>query len=163
MCVYNWREGARKTEFGSFQWCPMTGQEAVGTHWNARRSVWQLGNTFLLVGWLSTGTGWPGRWWSLHPSKSSKAIWIWSWVVNIKFIWSIWSYPPAQLKQVGPDTLEVPSNLSHSVIMHTWDFKKWICVDARQIRQVGMYWILLKWHYLGAGQELNRKMGWYLF
>ncbi|GAB0206676.1 hypothetical protein GRJ2_003133200 [Grus japonensis] len=26
-----WREGAKKTEPGSFQWCPVTGREAMGT------------------------------------------------------------------------------------------------------------------------------------
>lgn len=87
MCVYNWREGARKTEPGSFQWCPMTGQEAVGTHWNTRCSVWPSGNTFLLVGWLSTGTGYPERlWWrsgaqqknGLISFLSSTSVYYWS-------------------------------------------------------------------------------------
>jgi len=37
-------------EPASFQWCPVTGPEAVGTNWNTGRSLWTSGNTFLLKG-----------------------------------------------------------------------------------------------------------------
>lgn len=32
ICTDSWREAARKTELGSFQWCSVTKQEAVGTN-----------------------------------------------------------------------------------------------------------------------------------
>lgn len=34
MCIDTWREDATKTEAGSCQWCPTTGQEAMGTDWS---------------------------------------------------------------------------------------------------------------------------------
>ena len=35
-----WRFGAKWTGPGSFQWCPVTGQGAVGTNWNTGNSIW---------------------------------------------------------------------------------------------------------------------------
>ena len=49
----------------SFQWCPATGQGAMGTNWSRGRSVWTGGRTSSLWGWWSTGTGCPGKLWSL--------------------------------------------------------------------------------------------------
>lgn len=57
----------------------MTGQESVNTNCNTACSVWTSENTFLLWGELSTGTGCPKRFWSLHPWRYSKANWTWSW------------------------------------------------------------------------------------
>ena len=45
-----WREGAKKTEPASLQWCPVTGQEAMGTNWNTGGSAWTSGNTFACAG-----------------------------------------------------------------------------------------------------------------
>jgi len=59
-------------EPGSFQWCTVTVHEATGTDWNTWNSVRTSGNTFLLWGWPSKGTGCPKRWWSLHLWRSSK-------------------------------------------------------------------------------------------
>jgi len=39
-------------EPGLFQWCPVTGPEAMGTNWDAGSSFWTSGNTFVLWGWL---------------------------------------------------------------------------------------------------------------
>ena len=50
---------------GSFQWCPVTGQGAMGTNCNTGSSIWIWGRTSLLWGWQSTGTGCPERLWSL--------------------------------------------------------------------------------------------------
>ena len=36
MYVNTWREGAKGTEPGSFQWCPVAGPEAMGTNWTDR-------------------------------------------------------------------------------------------------------------------------------
>lgn len=35
MCTNNWRESTRRMEPGSFQWCPVTRPETVGTKWNS--------------------------------------------------------------------------------------------------------------------------------
>ena len=49
----------------SFQWCPATEQGAMGTNWSTGSSVWTWRRTSSLWGWRSTGTGCPGRLWSL--------------------------------------------------------------------------------------------------
>ena len=49
----------------------------MGTNWNIGGSVSTSRNTFLQP--LSTGTGYPGRLWTLHPRRYSKAVWTWSW------------------------------------------------------------------------------------
>lgn len=38
MCAIVWREAVKKMELGSLQWCPVIGQEAMGTNWNAEGS-----------------------------------------------------------------------------------------------------------------------------
>ena len=45
VCKY---KDTKRTEPGSFQWCPMTGPEAVGTNWNTGGSLWTSRN-FLTV------------------------------------------------------------------------------------------------------------------
>ena len=62
---HTWREGKKRMEPGSFQWCLVLGQEAVDTNWNTRVSVWTSWNILLLWGWWSTGTCCPERLWSL--------------------------------------------------------------------------------------------------
>ena len=77
--INSWRQGAKTMEQGSFQWCPVTGQEPVGTHWNTGGSLWTSGNTFFTVRvtkrWHRLARGF----WHLHPSRYLKAIWTWSW------------------------------------------------------------------------------------
>ena len=43
----------------SFQWCPETGQGAMGTNRSIGSSSWPRGRTSSLWGWRSTGTGCP--------------------------------------------------------------------------------------------------------
>jgi len=38
---------------------------------------WILGKTSLLKEWSDIGTGCPGQWWSPHPWKCSKNVWMW--------------------------------------------------------------------------------------
>jgi len=74
MYINAWGQGVNILEPG-----PMTGPEAMGTNWNTGGSLWASGNIFSLSRWLSTGTGCPGRWWSLHPWRYSQAVWTQSW------------------------------------------------------------------------------------
>jgi len=60
----------------SFQWCPVTGQGAMGTNWSTGSSVWTRRRTSSLWGWWSTGTGCPGRLWSLLLWRCSKPAWM---------------------------------------------------------------------------------------
>lgn len=46
-----WSGGGKQMEPGSCQWCPVTGQEGVGTHWNMWGSIWAQ-NILLEWGWL---------------------------------------------------------------------------------------------------------------
>lgn len=78
MCINPWREGAEMTEPGSFQWCTLIEQEAMGTNWKAV-SPWASGNNCLLCRWLRTGIGCSESLWSLPPWRNSKAIWTQSW------------------------------------------------------------------------------------
>ena len=72
------RVGVRRMGPDSFQWCPATGQGAMGTNWSIGNSVWTWGRTSSLWGWWSTGTGCPGRLWSLLLWRSSRPAWTWS-------------------------------------------------------------------------------------
>ena len=59
----------------SFQWCPATGQGATGTNWSRGSSIWTWGRTSSLWGWRSTGTGCPGRLWSLLLWRYLRPAW----------------------------------------------------------------------------------------
>lgn len=58
-CLNNWREGAKRTDPGSFQWCSVPGQEATGTNWKTEGSLQPSGSTSVLWEWQSTSTGCP--------------------------------------------------------------------------------------------------------
>ena len=60
----------------SFQWCPVTGQGATGTNRSIGSSIWTWGRTSSLEAWWSTGTGCPGRLWSLLLWRYSKPSWM---------------------------------------------------------------------------------------
>ena len=66
------RVGGRRMGPDSFQWCPVTGQGAMGKNWSIANSSWRWGRTSSLWGWWSTGTGCPGRLWSLLLWRYSK-------------------------------------------------------------------------------------------
>ena len=118
-----WSEGAKRTEPGSSQWCPVPGPEAVGTKWNTGGSHWTSGNIFLLWGWLNTGTGCPRRLWSLQPWRYSKAIWTCCWAAD--------SRSPCWSREVGPDfQRSYPKFLD-------WSFVFWSCAN---------FYMLLKFH-----------------
>ena len=80
MLTNTWRVGVRRMGPSSFQWCPATGQGALGTNWGTGSSVWTWGRTSFW-GWRSTGTGCPGRWWSLVLWRYSRPTWTRSCVI----------------------------------------------------------------------------------
>ena len=59
----------------SFQWCPATGQGAMGTNWSLGSSIWTGGRASSLWGWRSPGPGCPGRLWSLLLWRYSRTVW----------------------------------------------------------------------------------------
>ena len=59
----------------SFQWCPATGQGAMGTNWSTGSSIWTRGRTSSLWGWQSPGTDCPGRLWILLLWRYSRLSW----------------------------------------------------------------------------------------
>ena len=65
-------QGIRRMGPDPFQWSPATGQGTTGTNWSTGSSIWTWGRTSSLWGWWSTGTGCPGRLWSLLLWRYSK-------------------------------------------------------------------------------------------
>ena len=76
MLLRIWRVGVRRTGPDTFQWCPATGQGTTGTNWSIGSSIWTQGRTSSLWGWRSTGTGCPGRLWSLLLWRYSRPTWM---------------------------------------------------------------------------------------
>lgn len=75
-CVNIWREGAKRIELNSCQWCQNKRQWGqIGT----QSSVWTSGSTSSLIRWQSTGMGYLERLLSLLPWRCSKATWMWFW------------------------------------------------------------------------------------
>ena len=70
-----WRVGVRRMGPSSFQWCPVTGQGAMGTNWSTASSSWTWGKTSSLWGWRRPGTGCPGRLRSLLLWRYSRPTW----------------------------------------------------------------------------------------
>ena len=75
MPTNTWRVGVRRMGLSSFQWCPVTGQGAMGTNGNTGSSIWTWGVTSSLWGWWRTGTGCPVRLWSLLLWRYSRPDW----------------------------------------------------------------------------------------
>ena len=48
------QEDVERMGLNYFQWCPVTGQGAMGTNWGTGSSVWTSGRTSSLWGWRST-------------------------------------------------------------------------------------------------------------
>jgi len=111
----NWREDVKRTEPGPFQWCSVTGGEAMGTNWNTGGSVWTAVTLTLRVTehWhmLLTERLCPGMLWSLYPWRHSKAVWTWSWATGSRRPWLS--------EQVRPD--DVWRSLPTSAVL-------WFCV-----------------------------------
>ena len=78
MLINIWRVGVRRMGPSSFQWCPVTGQGAMGTNWSTGSSVWTWGRVSSLWGWRSPGTGFPWRLWILLLWGYSRPAWMWS-------------------------------------------------------------------------------------
>ena len=75
MLLNIFRVGVRRMGPDSFQWCPPTGQGAMGTNWSRGSSIWTWGRTSSLWGWRSLGSGCPGRLWSLLLWRYSRLVW----------------------------------------------------------------------------------------
>ena len=75
MSVNICRVGVRRMGPDAFRWCSATGQGAMGSNWSRGSSVWTWGRTSSLWGWRSTGTGCPGRLWSLLHWRYSRPAW----------------------------------------------------------------------------------------
>lgn len=60
---------------------------------------------FFTVGWLSTGTGYPGRSWTLQPWRYSRAIWIQSWANGSKWPSLTWGIGPGDAQRSLPNSI----------------------------------------------------------
>lgn len=92
----------------SFQWCLVTGQEAVVINRNKGGSVWTPESTSALCMCLSTGTSIPERWWNLSSLWQSDATWTWAWAALLCVTW----LKQGELYQLDPG---VPPSLNHNV------------------------------------------------
>ena len=92
-----WRDSAKRTEPGSFQWCPLTGQAAKGTNWNTGGSLWTRKH-FVSWQWWSTAIGCPRTLWCIYPWRYSEAVWTSSCAAGCKW--------PCLSSGVGPDDLQ---------------------------------------------------------
>jgi len=81
------RVGVRRMGPNSFQWCPATGQGAMGTNWSTGSSIWTWGRTSSLWRWRSTGTGCPGRLWNLLLWRYSRPSWTRSCAACCRWPW----------------------------------------------------------------------------
>ena len=90
--------------------CLISADKDVGfrVNWSIGSSIWTWGRTSSLWGWRSTGTGCPGRLWSLLWRYSRHA-WTRSCAACCRW--------PCFGRGVGLDDPEVPSNPDHSVIL----------------------------------------------
>lgn len=61
-------------EPGSFWWCPVTGLETIGKHWNTRDSL-NFRRHFFYWWWLAFGTGCTERLCSFSRWRHSRGIW----------------------------------------------------------------------------------------
>jgi len=81
------RVGVRRMGPNSFQWCPVTGQGAMGTNQSIGSSVWTWGRTTSLWVWWSTGTGCPGTSWNLLLWRYSRLAWTRSCAACCRRLW----------------------------------------------------------------------------
>lgn len=81
MNINTWREGAKRTDLGSFPWCSVIWTEAVGTNWIMTESGWTSFFT-VRVTW-PIGTGCPQRWNPL-TLRYPEFVWTWSWTASFR-------------------------------------------------------------------------------
>ena len=116
MYTNTWREGAKKTEPGFVQWCPVTGPEAMNRDWNIGGSIWTSGNDSSREGDRALA----------HVSQRD---------CGVSLLGDIQSPPghgPRQPALGGPTWVgvwtrwrpEVPSNLNCSVVLWFWEQTK---------------------------------------
>lgn len=98
-----------------FQWCSVTEQRQWAPTEIKEAPSEHQGTLFPLWGCLSTGTGFPGRLWSLHPWRYSEVVRKDSWATSSRWPW--WS------REIGP---EVPTKLNHSVILSPHYFNAYL-------------------------------------
>ena len=72
--LYKWSLGIELMEMDSSKWWATEEQGATGRKWNTGGSIWTWGRS-LLLGWWSTGTGCPGRLWSVLLWTYSRPVW----------------------------------------------------------------------------------------
>ena len=89
------RVGVRRMGSDSLQWSPATGQGAMDTNWSIESSVWIWRRTSLQLGRRSTGTGCPGRLWSLPLWRYSRPAWTRSYAACCRW--------PCFVREVGLD------------------------------------------------------------
>lgn len=77
-----WWEGMKKSQKDSSRECSVTGQKAMTTNWNTRKSLWNMKKSILLWGWSNTGIGYPERMWSLPTWRYSRPRWTQTWATH---------------------------------------------------------------------------------
>lgn len=82
--------------------------EVMGMNWNTDSFLWAPGDTSLLWGQLSIGTGFPERLQHLHPWRYSKVIWVWSRTTGLR--WSLalldqWGWTRLPLRPLPPSDI----------------------------------------------------------
>ena len=115
-----WSKGVKMTDPGSFQWCPVTGPEAPGTHWNKGGSLWTSGNTFSLWGWPRTGTSCPER----------------LWILLLEDIQKLSRHGPGQLTLRGHAWTGGLDQMTSRDPFHPWSF----CVSATLSERNSLQW-----------------------
>ena len=131
-----WRVHVRRLGPSSFQWCPVTGQGAMGTNWSTGSSFWTWGRTSSLWGWRSTGTGCPGRLWSLLLWTYSRPAWTQSSTTYCRW--------PCFGRRVGLD--DPQSSLPTPTMLWFWD-----SVNTQKMTIAGTVW----WTLQRASSVLN--------
>lgn len=85
LCLF-WTSSLNDTRTLNILWLQTCYQEAMSTDWNTK---------FSISTWRNSGTGCPGRLYSLHYWRYWKDIWMWSWATCFK--WPCLSDPQRSL------------------------------------------------------------------
>lgn len=99
-----WREVAKNMELGHFQWCPVSGQEALGANWNTQGASWISEAPPYCV----------GSWALANCSETFQSSWRHSETVQTRSCATRSRWPC--LNRWPP---EVPANLNHTVSINS--------------------------------------------